>query len=204
MNKGLNYRLDRYKRKYYLNLILKGSFYILAVLFSAFLFFNLIEYQFHSSSGVRAVLFFTYIIICLLVLYKWLFVHLYKLVLKNKQISDEIAAKNIGYHFPDINDKLLNLIQLRKVDSKNSLLLATIDQRSTQMEVVHFEEVINFKESLKYIKYLVIPFLAVAILGIVSPNTITEPAKIVLLQANGNCALIVHAMAFPIIAILMP
>ena len=177
MNKGLNYRLDRYKRKYYLNLILKGSFYILAVLFSAFLFFNLIEYQFHSSSGIRAVLFFTYIIICLLVLYKWLFVHLYKLVLKNKQISDEIAAKNIGYHFPDINDKLLNLIQLRKVDSKNSLLLATIDQRSTQMEVVHFEEVINFKESLKYIKYLVIPFLAVAILGIVSPNTITEPAK---------------------------
>ena len=100
-----------------------------------------------------------------------------KLLLKDKQISDETAAKNIGAFFPDINDKLLNLVQLRKVDSKNSLLLATIDQRSDQMKVLPFEEVIRFKENIKYIKYLIFPFLVIAILGIVSPKTITEPTK---------------------------
>ena len=177
MRKDLNYRFDRYKRKYYLNLISKGSIYIFAVLLSAFLFFNLVEYQFHSSSTIRALFFFTYIIICIVVLYKWLFVHLIKLLLKNKQISDETAAKDIGAFFPDINDKLLNLVQLRKVDSKNSLLLATIDQRSDQMNVLPFEEVIRFKENIKYIKYLIFPFLVIAILGIVSPKTITEPTN---------------------------
>ena len=177
MRKDLSYRFDRYKRKYYLNLIFKGSIYILSVLFSAFLFFNLIEYQFHSSSAIRALFFFTYIIVCIVVLYKWLFVHLIKLFIKYKQISDEKAARNIGYFFPDINDKLVNLVQLSKINSKNSLLMATIDQRSDQMKVVPFEEVINFKENIKYIKYLIFPFLAVAILGIFSPKTITEPTK---------------------------
>ncbi len=177
MNKDLNYRLYRYKRKYYLNLIFKGFIYILAVLLSAFLFFNLVEYQFHSSKTVRAILFFTYLIICSFVLYKWLFVHLIKLLFKGQQISDELAAKNIGSYFPDINDKLLNLVQLRKIHSDNSLLLATIDQRSDQMELVPIEEAIQLKENIRYIKYLIFPFLAVAILGIISPDTITEPAK---------------------------
>jgi len=177
LGKDLNYRLDRYKRKYYLNLIFKGSIYILTILLSAFLFFSLIEYQFHSSSIIRAFLFFTYIAICVFVLYKWLLVHLIKLFFKNKQISNELAARNIGQYFPEINDKLLNLIQLKKIHSENTLLLASIDQRTNQMEVVPFEEVIRFKENIKYIKYLLFPFLAVAILGIVSPTTITEPTK---------------------------
>lgn len=177
MSKDLNYRIDRYKRKYYLNLILRGSIYILAVILSAFLFFNLVEYQFHSSSTIRALFFFSYIIICIAVLYKWFFVHLIKLILKDKQITDEKAAKDIGFFFPQIQDKLLNLVQLKKIVSKNSLLLASIDQRSDQIEVVHFEEVIRLKENVKYIKYLIIPFLVTAIIGIISPNTITEPTK---------------------------
>ena len=177
MNKDLNYRLDRYKRKYYLNLIFKGSIYILTILLSAFLFFNLVEYQFHSNSILRALIFFSYLMICLVVLYRWLFVYLVKLVLKNKQITDEIAAKNIGYHYPNINDKLLNLVQLNKVKDKNTLLLASINQRSDQMQLISFEGVIQLKENIKYLKYLIIPFIVVSILGIISPNTILEPTK---------------------------
>ena len=107
MNKDLNYRLDRYKQKYYLNLIFKGSIYIFAILLSAFLFFNLIEYQLHLNTSVRALLFFGYLVICAFVLYKWLITHLIKLIVKNRQLSDENAAKNIGRYFPDINDKLM-------------------------------------------------------------------------------------------------
>lgn len=152
MSKDLNYRFARYKRKYYLNLILKGSIYISSVVLSAFLFFNLVEYQFHSSSAIRASFFFAYIILCVVVLYKWLFIHLIKLFLKDKQITDEKAARDIGYFFPDIKDKLLNLVQLKKASTKNSLLLATIDQRSDQMTIVPFEEVISFKENVRYIR----------------------------------------------------
>ena len=177
MKKDLNYRLDRYKRKYYLNLIFKGSIYILTILLSAFLFFNLIEYQFHASSITRAILFFSYLMICVVVLHKWLFSHLFKLFLKSKQISDEKAAVNIGDYYPNINDKLLNLEQLRKIDSDNSLLIASIDQRFNQLKLISFEESISFKENFRYFKLLVFPFLAVAILGIISPQTIIEPTN---------------------------
>ncbi len=144
---------------------------------SAFLFFNLVEYQFHSSSIIRGLLFFTYIIICMVVLYKWLFIHLVKLVNKKNQISDELAAKNIGLYFPDIQDKLLNLIQLTKVEEKNRLLSATIKQRSGQMQLVSFEEVIHLKENTKYLKFLIFPFFVVAFLGVFSPSIILEPTK---------------------------
>jgi hypothetical protein len=177
LNKNIEHRLGRYKRKYYLNLIFKGSIYILTVLLSAFLFFSLIEYQFHSSSVVRAVLFFGYLVLCIFVLYKWLIIHLVKLLFKSTQISDEIAATNIGSSLPDVRDKLLNLIQLKKIQDSNSLLLASIDQRSGQLSVVPIEDVISFRENIKYLKYLIFPFLVVALLGILAPSTITEPTK---------------------------
>ncbi len=177
LSKDLSYRFSRYKRKYYLNLIVKGSIYITTVVLSAFLFFNLVEYQFHSSSAIRASFFFAYIFLCIVVLYKWFLVHLLKLFLKNKQISDEKAAEDIGYFYPNIKDKLLNLVQLKKSIKKSNLMMATIDQRTNQMNVVPFEEVISFKENVRHIKFLIFPFLVVAILGIVSPNIITEPTK---------------------------
>ena len=177
MKKDLNYRLGRYKRKYYLNLIVKGSIYILSILLSAFLFLSLIEYQFHSNSVVRAILFFGYVVICIIVLYKWLFIHLYKFFVKQSQISDENAAQFIGDFYPDVKDKLLNLVQLKKLSSHNSLLLATINQRTNHLQVISFEASISLKENFKYIKFLIIPFLAVALISIFSPGTITEPTK---------------------------
>jgi hypothetical protein len=147
------------------------------VLLSAFLFFSLIEYLFHSSSFTRALLFFSYLIICLFVLYKWLFVHLFKLFVKSRQITDEHAAINIGLCLPEINDKLLNLVQLRKIQADNSLLLASINQRSLQMNVMPIEDVVNYRENLKYLKYLLFPFIVVALLGILAPKTIMEPTK---------------------------
>ncbi len=176
MRKDLNYRLYSFKKKYYLNLIFKGSIYIISVLLSTFLFFNFLEYHFHSDSKIRAFFFFSYIIISIAVLYRWFLVHFIKLWIKKKQISDEVAANNIGEHLPNIKDKLLNLIQLRKIESKNSLLAATIDQRSDQMSVVQFNDVIHFKENVKYIKYLLLPFLIVALLGFFSPKSLTGPA----------------------------
>ena len=177
MKKDLNYRLGRYKHKYYLNLIFKGTIYILAVLISAFLFLNLIEYQLHLDTSVRTVFFFGYLAICGFVLYKWLFVHLIRLIFKHRQLSDEVAAKNIGKYFPEIDDKLLNLVQLSKMQSQNSLLSASIDQRSLQMQFVEFDQAISFRENIRYIKYLALPFLLVAILAITAPKTITEPTK---------------------------
>lgn len=178
MIRDLDYRLGRYKQKYYVNLILKGSIIILTVLLAAFLFLVLVEYQFYSSTLIRAFLFFGYLVVCGYVIYKWLIVHVLRLIFKQKQISDEHAATNIGSAIPQIGDKLLNLIQLKKVNSgDNSLLLASIDQRSQQMASYQIEELIQYKENIRYIRYLVFPLLIMIALIVFVPNTITEPAK---------------------------
>ena len=121
-------------------------------------------------------LFFGYLTICVVVLHRWFFVHLIKLLFRKRQISDEGAASNIGNFYPDIRDKLLNLVQLRKIEKKNDLLLASIDQRSNDMKYISFENVISFKDNIKYIKYLILPFLITAVIGIISPGTLTQPA----------------------------
>jgi hypothetical protein len=99
------------------------------------------------------------------------------LFIKSKQISDENAAYTIGSIVPEIKDKLLNLVQLKKLEGDNSLLVATIAQRISQMTEVPIEEVISYKENIKYLKFLILPFLAVALFGIISPSTILEPTK---------------------------
>jgi hypothetical protein len=177
LNTNLDHRLGRYKRKFYLNLIFKGSIYILTTLISAFLFISLLEYQFHSGSVIRGLLFFGYLLACVYVLYKWLFVHLLKLFLKSRQISDENAAKKIGSSIPEIEDKLVNLVQLRQVASSNSLLKASIAQRSRQMSKAPIEQIISYRDNLKYLKYLALPFLVLAMLAFTTPKTITEPTK---------------------------
>jgi len=104
-------------------------------------------------------------------------VHVIKLLIKRKQISDDKAAHNIGVALPEIDDKLLNLVQLQRDKTNNQLLLAAINQRQKQMTIVPFDEIIKYRENLKYLKYLLFPFLAVAVLGIIAPATITEPTK---------------------------
>ncbi len=175
MKETIQNKLVKYKKRYYLNLLIKGSIITLTVLLSVFLFLAFIEYYLHSGRVVRGILFFAYLVLAFVVLYQWLFIHLFHIGFKSKQISDETAAKNIGGFFPNIHDKLLNLIQLQKLNyTDNALVAASIAQRSEQMVEVPFGEAVRFKENVRYLRYLFIPFIVVAILGLFSPNVLTE------------------------------
>ncbi len=65
----------------------------------------------------------------------------------------------IGHHFSNIDDKLYNLLDLVEDKNQSELLLASIEQRSRKLDVIPFLNAIDFKENLKYAKYLVIPAL---------------------------------------------
>ena len=98
--------------------------------------------------GVEGYLLFRYIISPLFYLFKL-----------KKGISNKQASLLIGRHFPEVGDKLYNLLDLVDSKEKSELLLASIEQRSTTLDPIPFTKAINFKESLKYAKYLVIPVL---------------------------------------------
>ncbi|MBO5843952.1 MAG: hypothetical protein J6Q96_03695, partial [Bacteroidales bacterium] len=61
-----------------------------------------------------------------------------KLLNIGKTISHEDAAKIIGKHFPEVADKLLNLLQLKQqsLNSDSQILLASIDQRTKELSPI--------------------------------------------------------------------
>ena len=48
-------KLTAYKRKFYLNKMLRGSLLAIALLFGAYIIFNALEYNFHLNQFFRAV-----------------------------------------------------------------------------------------------------------------------------------------------------
>jgi len=65
----------------------------------------------------------------------------------------------IGKHFPDVDDKLFNLLDLAEDQNQSELLLASIEQRSETLNPIPFTKAVDFGENVKYVKYLAIPAL---------------------------------------------
>lgn len=164
-------RLEEYKRKYYLNLLLKGIIFSAAVLLSAYLIFNTAEYFAHFSTTVRGVLFFTFLSVLLLTLIFWIIKPALYLYGKQKPLSDEAAALQVGKFFPEVGDKLLNTLQLASLStSQNELLLASIRQKSQQLGFVRFADAVNLQDNRKYLKYAVVPAIVILAILFISPK----------------------------------
>jgi len=58
-----------------------------------------------------------------------------------------------------VGDKLYNLLDLAEDKNQSELLVASIQQRSEQMKPVPFSKAVDFKDSLHYAKFLLLPFL---------------------------------------------
>ena len=68
-------------------------------------------------------------------------------------MSDKEAAVLIGRFFPEIKDKLLNTLQLAdKIDdySESELLVATIEQRTAELQPIRFSDAVDFKDNYKH------------------------------------------------------
>ena len=158
-------KLEAFIKKYYLNLILKGSLLFLATGLLYFLLVVVLEYFFWFSTVGRSILFWVFIVVELGLLYKFVGVPLFKLLKISNGIDQFQASEIIGDHFPEVNDKLKNLLQLSRDSQRSDLLLASIDQRSKELTPVPFTNAVDFKKSRKQIKIVVLPFLI--ILGII-------------------------------------
>ena len=81
-----------------------------------------------------------------------------------KTLNYTDAAIIIGKFFPDIDDKILNILQLNELsDSDNGLISASIDQKTNNISVFSFRRVVNFKENKKHLKWVLIPLLFILI-----------------------------------------
>mgnify|MGYP003650719211 CR=1 FL=1 len=151
-------KLEAFISRYYLNQLLRGFIFFVAIGLSYLLLSLLIEYFLWLKPLGRAVLFWSFIVVELALLIKFIFIPLARLLKLAKGINLRDASKMIGTHFPEVSDKLTNTLQLKELDNSD-LALASIEQRGLELEPIPFSLAIDFKKNLKYLKYAVIPVL---------------------------------------------
>ncbi len=157
-------KLNRFYKKYFLNDLIKG-----AVLFFLFTFLYLfiigfIEYFFWLPPHSRKWIFYSIIPAVILFFTLFLYRPLLNLLGFKKSLKNEQAAILIGAHFPEIKDKLLNLLQLQNKPETNELLIAGIEQKTQELKPFNFSQAIDFSRNKRYLPLLLIPFLILGVL----------------------------------------
>ena len=157
-----NYILQKLKsfiRKYYINELLKGSILFASAGLLYFLLTLFIEYTLWLKPTSRAVLFFLFLIVEAALFIKFIAIPLMHLFNLRTGIDFKTASKYIGNHFPEVEDKLVNMLQLKDNLGDSDLIIASIEQKAQALSPIPFQSAINFKANIKYLKFLAIPAL---------------------------------------------
>ena len=150
-------KLHKFSLKFYINELIRGS-----ILFLSFgilyLFITLfVEYFFWLKPFSRTFLFWLFVLGELFLLITLIFFPIFKIIGLKKGLSFEESSKIIGNHFPEVSDKLINILQLNQQTNESDLLLASIDQKSATLQPIPFTKAIDFSKNKKYLKYVFIP-----------------------------------------------
>ncbi len=157
-------KLEQFIKRYHTNELLKGAILFFAIGLLYFLFTLLIEHFLWLNTTARTLLFWLFILVEITLLVTFIVIPLAKLFKLKRGIDYNQSAKIIGQHFPEVKDKLLNVIQLNGSTDKSDLLLASIDQKSKELKPIPFKLAVNFKKNLSYLKYAIIPVAIVLLI----------------------------------------
>lgn len=163
-------KLEKFIRKFHINEILRGTILFFSIGLFYLLLILLIEYFFWLPPNGRKMLFWTFLLVESILLYRWIFIPFSKLIKLKKGISYEKSAKIIGDYFPEISDKLLNALQLQKMNDGTELLLASIEQKTKEMKSISFENAVSYSTNKKYLPYFALPFLVFIISHLIADS----------------------------------
>jgi hypothetical protein len=121
------------------------------------MFTLIIEYFLWLKPIARTLLFWIFILVESSLLLKYIIFPIFKIYGFKKRISEIEASQIIGRHFPEVSDKLLNMLQLKSMRQNAELIEASIAQKSTELKPIPFKRAIDFSGNKKYLKYAAIP-----------------------------------------------
>tara|TARA_B110000046_G_scaffold165254_1_gene181390 strand:+ start:27888 stop:31262 length:3375 start_codon:yes stop_codon:yes gene_type:complete len=157
--KNIAQKLHHFSLKYYTNELIKGSILFLSLGFLYLLFTLFLEYFLWLKPTSRTFLFWLFIVVELFLFFKFIVFPVFKLIGFRKGITLQESSKIIGNHFPEVQDKLLNILQLKDAADASDLILASIDQKSNELAPISFVKAIDFKKNKKYLKFAIIPVI---------------------------------------------
>ncbi len=168
---NLKSNIIRFKRKFHTNQLIRGSLISVLLFGAIYLIFSLLENHFWFGQSVRLGLFCVLTCLLLYFLIFKIIIPILRIIQINKGLSDEQAAKLIGQYFPEIQDKLLNLIQLSESSTiKSSLAIAAVEQKQNDLKLFDFKEAIDFKINKKYLLYVAGLICITLLVSFISPG----------------------------------
>ena len=173
-------KLDAFIRKFYLNRLIRGVLYTAAVLVSAYLLFSVLEYRFYFSSSTRNVLLYGLLAGTGYMTVRFIALPLAQYYRLGKVISHKEAARIIGTHFQDIQDKLLNILELREqtgalADAASMALIeAGINQKMERIRPIPFTLAIDLRKNKKYLPYALPPLAVLVFMLFAAPNVLKD------------------------------
>lgn len=173
-------RLDAFIRKFYANKLIRGILLFLAASIAYYILVSLGEYYFYFPSWVRYFLLGLFIIVGGFALIAFIILPLLQLSKLGKIISHEKAAEIIGAHFPDVQDKLLNVLQLKQQSIGNiskELIEASIEQKTKQLSPIPFQNAVSYAKNKKYLPFALPPLFILVFILFAAPNVFKESAQ---------------------------
>ncbi len=173
-------RLDAFIRKYYANRLVRGSLVLLTCLLFYILTVSIGEYFLYMPVWLRLSVVSLFVVLGIAALVVWVIIPLAKMSKLGKVISHEQAAVIIGKHFPEVSDKLLNILQLKAhTDNKESheLIEASINQKAAQIAIVPITSAIDIAKNKKYLPFLLPLVLAGVFILVAAPNVFRDASE---------------------------
>ena len=155
--KNIEEKLHQFVRKFYTNELIKGTIMFLSLGILYFFFTLFIEYFLWLQPTARTILFIIFVLVELYLLFRFILTPIFKLIGLKKGISHTESSKIIGIHFTEVGDKLINILQLKESTNQSELLIASIEQKSKELQPIPFSNAVNFRQNKKYLKYAAIP-----------------------------------------------
>ena len=152
-------KLESFIKKFYTNELLRGTIFFIGIGLLYFIFTLFVEYFLWLKPMARTVLFYTFFIVELFLLFRFICFPLFKLFKLQKGIDYKDASTIIGNHFSEVGDKLTNFLQLSQDKNKSELLLASIDQKANTLQPIPFGNAINLGSNKKFLPLAIIPIL---------------------------------------------
>ncbi|UZO81839.1 hypothetical protein NBT05_05080 [Aquimarina sp. ERC-38] len=168
-------KLEGFIKKFYVNELIKGSILFISLGLLYFLITLLIEHFLWLSSMGRTILFWGFIAGELFLLFRFIIIPLARLNRLAKGIGFKEASTMIGAYFPEVQDKLINLLQLAEHSDNSDLVMASVDQKSVQLAPVPFKIAIDYKKNTRLFWLAGIPILLFLLISLLySTNWFTE------------------------------
>ncbi len=166
-------KLDEFIRKYYKNRLLQGAIFFVGAALTFFLIVSLLEYFGRFNTAFRTLLFYSYILFTAVIMFRWMAVPIFKLYKIGERLDYEAASDIIGKHFGSIQDKLLNTLQLNKQlqnEFENRFLIASIEQKTSELRPIKFSTAVDFKGNKRYLKFAIGPMCMLILIMIIAPG----------------------------------